>query len=210
MGQLPSGPFLHCTIKLAFTFSCWFRSVSISCLFMFTSPLSCHIALHTCACNHKPNPTCTSHRVNSLFTCTANIENAQLAPNKKTNAANNDGISNKEKSSGSTARISSRVEQWCRWTVCSCVLDWYQQSIISCQAYLQHQFQWKHNQLKAKAYALLCHKKSMPPEPPTKGSFLQHSKLVPTVYFMKQAVYSLNYWAPCTPLRIHMCTIQSC
>ena len=113
-GQLPSKPFLYCTIKLAFTFSCCLRSVLIPSWFVFTLPTNCHIALHTCAHNHKPNTACISimYRVDSFVICTTNVENGRLTLNKKTNAANhNDGISKKEKSSGSAQRISSWVKQ---------------------------------------------------------------------------------------------------
>jgi len=48
------------------------------------------------------------YRVDSFVICTTNVENGQLMLNKKTDAANhNDGISKKEKSSGSAQRISS-------------------------------------------------------------------------------------------------------
>ena len=95
-----SKPFLQCTIKLSFTFSCWLRSVSISTWIVFTSPTNHCIALHTCARNHKPSPGCIliTNRVNLYVNCAANVENGSRVQQKDYAANNNDEISQKEKS----------------------------------------------------------------------------------------------------------------
>ena len=122
---------------------------------MFTPPTNRHIALHTCARNHKPNPACISimYRVDSFVMRAANIENGRLMPNKKTDAANNDRISKKEKSHGSVRRISSWGEQ----SVVESSINTSVDCIMpSTSTFVQHQFQWKHYPLKVKAHVLFC------------------------------------------------------